>query len=253
MTGHYFQDWLLLRHRLELAPRSSGGRSALRAVGDVGSPLARPRHLFPYGSGHRFRSWPTWRRSSPVRWEPRGPVGAVLATERSADVIARPMTHRGRPCASILLRFANGARGAVSVSQVSAGRRTRSRWEIDGSAAAAAWDSEHTGPPVARPPRPAQRDPPAQPRAHDGGGSCAAAMLPGRSRRGLRRHVRGALSARSTRTSRRAGRPTARRTRRLPTATTKCWSATRSTASTQERSLGSTWPGHAPPSDPLPA
>jgi prepilin-type processing-associated H-X9-DG protein len=44
--------------------------------------------------------------------------------------------------ASILLRFANGARGAVSVSQISPGRKNSLQWEIDGSVAAAAWDSE---------------------------------------------------------------------------------------------------------------
>jgi len=44
--------------------------------------------------------------------------------------------------ASILFRFDNGARGAVSVSQISAGRKNSLQWEIDGSTDAAAWDSE---------------------------------------------------------------------------------------------------------------
>jgi predicted dehydrogenase len=44
--------------------------------------------------------------------------------------------------ASILLRFERGARGAVSVSQISAGRKNSLQWEIDGSTSAAAWDSE---------------------------------------------------------------------------------------------------------------
>jgi predicted dehydrogenase len=44
--------------------------------------------------------------------------------------------------ATILLRFANGARGSVAVSQISAGRKNSLQWEIDGSRGSAAWDSE---------------------------------------------------------------------------------------------------------------
>ena len=44
--------------------------------------------------------------------------------------------------ALILLRYANGARGSVVVSQVSAGRKNSLQWEIDGSTSAAWWDSE---------------------------------------------------------------------------------------------------------------
>ena len=44
--------------------------------------------------------------------------------------------------ATILLRFENGARGAVAISQISPGRKNSLRYEIDGSQAAAAWDSE---------------------------------------------------------------------------------------------------------------
>jgi predicted dehydrogenase len=44
--------------------------------------------------------------------------------------------------ASILIRFENGARGSVAVSQISAGRKNSLQWEIDGSTASAAWDSE---------------------------------------------------------------------------------------------------------------
>ena len=44
--------------------------------------------------------------------------------------------------ATLLLRFANGARGSVAVSQISAGRKNSLQWEIDGSDGAAWWDSE---------------------------------------------------------------------------------------------------------------
>ena len=41
-----------------------------------------------------------------------------------------------------MLRFDNGARGALAVSQLSPGRKNSLQYEIDGSTAAAAWDSE---------------------------------------------------------------------------------------------------------------
>ena len=44
--------------------------------------------------------------------------------------------------ALLLLRFANGGRGSVSISQVSAGRKNSLQYEVDGSRSSAAWDSE---------------------------------------------------------------------------------------------------------------
>jgi predicted dehydrogenase len=74
-----------------------------------------------------------------ARQEPAGPV-ETFSTERSANTVTRPMGTED--VATILLRFANGARGSVAVSQISAGRKNSLQWEIDGSDAAAAWDSE---------------------------------------------------------------------------------------------------------------
>ena len=44
--------------------------------------------------------------------------------------------------ASMLFRFGNGEKGALTVSQVSAGRKNRIYFELDGSRKSAAWDSE---------------------------------------------------------------------------------------------------------------
>ncbi len=74
-----------------------------------------------------------------VRQQPAGPV-ETFSTERATETIARQMTTDD--AATILLRFEGGARGALAVSQVSAGRKNSLQWEIDGAAAAAAWDSE---------------------------------------------------------------------------------------------------------------
>ena len=44
---------------------------------------------------------------------------------------------------TILLHYENGTRGVLTVSQVSAGRKNRLSFEIDGAKSALAWDSEH--------------------------------------------------------------------------------------------------------------
>src|SRR5206468_1986651 len=136
VTGRYFQDWLLLdtdwNWRLE--PDKGG---ALRAVGDIGSHWL---DLLAFITGRRVEAvMADFATFIPVRRQPRGPV-ETFATERSTDTDAREMATED--VASILLRFANGARGAVSVSQISAGRKNSLQWEVDGSVGAAAWDSE---------------------------------------------------------------------------------------------------------------
>ena len=44
--------------------------------------------------------------------------------------------------ASVLIELSGGARGVFSVSQVSAGRKNRLSFELDGSRCALAWDQE---------------------------------------------------------------------------------------------------------------
>ncbi|MFL5779628.1 MAG: Gfo/Idh/MocA family protein, partial [Chloroflexota bacterium] len=136
VTGHYFQDWLLLdtdwNWRLE--PDKGG---ALRAVGDIGSHWL---DLMSFVTGQQIVSvMADLGTYIPVRQQPQGPV-ETFSTDRSRDTVARDMGTED--VASILLHFADGARGSVSVSQISAGRKNSLQWEIDGSTGAAAWDSE---------------------------------------------------------------------------------------------------------------
>ena len=136
VTGHYFQDWLLLdtdwNWRLE--PDRGG---ALRAVGDIGSHWL---DLVTFLTGQPVVAvMADLATFIPLRAQPRGPV-ETFSTDRSDDTVERDMATEDVAC--ILLRFANGARGSVAVSQISAGRKNSLQWEIDGSTASAAWDSE---------------------------------------------------------------------------------------------------------------
>lgn len=136
MTGHYFQDWLLLETdwNWRLEPDMGG---SLRAVGDIGSHwLDLATFLTGLPIVEVMADLATF---IPTREQPRGPV-ETFSTERSRDTVSREMATED--AATILLRFANGARGSVAVSQISAGRKNSLQWEIDGSTGSAAWDSE---------------------------------------------------------------------------------------------------------------
>ena len=136
VTGRYFQDWLLLESdwNWRLQPDRGG---ALRAVGDIGSHWL---DLMTYVTGQRITSvMADLTTFIGTRHEPTGPV-ETFATERSSDTVSREIATEDT--ASILLRFEGGARGALSISQISPGRKNSLQYEIDGSEAALAWDSE---------------------------------------------------------------------------------------------------------------
>jgi predicted dehydrogenase len=136
VTGHYFQDWLLLDSdwNWRLTPERGG---SLRAVGDIGSHWL---DLLQFVTGLRVTEvMADLATFLPVRREPSGPV-ETFSTERDTAAVERAI--QTEDTATILLRFSNGARGSVSISQISAGRKNSLRYEVDGSTGAMAWDSE---------------------------------------------------------------------------------------------------------------
>jgi predicted dehydrogenase len=136
VTGRYFQDWLLLDSdwNWRLQPERGG---ALRAVGDIGSHWL---DLMTFVTGqHVSEVMAELTTFIGTRHEPTGPV-ETFSTERSAETVERPISTEDT--ATILLRFDGGARGAVSISQISPGRKNSLVYEIDGSEGAWSWDSE---------------------------------------------------------------------------------------------------------------
>ena len=136
VTGRYFQDWLLLETdwNWRLQPDRGG---ALRAVGDIGSHWL---DLMTFVTGqHVSEVMAELSTFIGTRQEPAGPV-ETFSTDRSAEAVEREISTEDT--ANILLRFDGGARGAVSISQISPGRKNSLVYEIDGSQGAWAWDSE---------------------------------------------------------------------------------------------------------------
>jgi predicted dehydrogenase len=136
VSGHYLQDWLLLETdwnwRLEPA---LGGE--LRAVADIGSHWM---DLTTFLTGRRIVAvMADLATFIKTRRQPTGPV-ETFAAGRGVNTVEREI--HTEDCATILLRYEDGTRGALAVSQVSPGRKNSLVFEIDGSASSAAWNSE---------------------------------------------------------------------------------------------------------------
>jgi len=136
ITGGYLQDWLLLDTdwNWRLDPAEGG---SLRAVGDIGSHWL---DLVQFVTGRRVEAvMADLTTFITVRKQPTGPV-ETFSRGGAGETVDTPM--ETEDAAGILLRLSGGARAVMTVSQVSAGRKNRLSWEIDGAEAALAWHSE---------------------------------------------------------------------------------------------------------------
>ena len=189
VTGSYVQDWLLdprdFNWRVE-----PGGPANLRAVADIGTHWM---DLAQYITGRPIRAvLADLATFHPQRFRPTGPNETFSAASNKPVSIVEPVAITTDDYGAVLLRFDGGARGLYHVSQVTAGRKNRLMIEIAGSEGSAAWDSEspnqlwlgsQKGPNQLLEPRPGF--------ALSGGQ--VDHPLPGRTRRGLSRHIQAAL------------------------------------------------------------
>jgi predicted dehydrogenase len=134
--GSYLQDWLL--HETDYNWRvdaALGG--ATRAVADIGSHWC---DLVEFITNLRIvEVTADLKTFLPVRKKSVSTVGTFGRSDTPRQVDVRVATD---DYASMLLRFQNGVSGALTVSQVSAGRKNRLFIQIDGSEKSVAWDQE---------------------------------------------------------------------------------------------------------------
>ena len=135
ITGHYHQDWLAKatdwNWRLEA---DQGG--TLRSVGDIGTHWV---DLISFIAGQKPSAvLADLSTFIPTRQKPTGPVATFSATKGATE----PRAITTDDAAMILLRFSSGARGMLSTSQISMGRKNALTWDIAGAKASAAWASE---------------------------------------------------------------------------------------------------------------
>jgi predicted dehydrogenase len=138
VRGSYLQDWLLYdtdwNWRLE--PKLGG---SLRAVADIGTHWL---DLTGFVTGLRVQSvLADFHTFIPVRKKPTTHIDTFTGKEVTVEEFVEQPIHT-EDYATVLLTYDTGAKGVVTVSQVSAGRKNRLSFEIDGSKTAMAWDSE---------------------------------------------------------------------------------------------------------------
>ncbi len=138
IEGSYLQDWLFYDtdYNWRLEPDYSG-RS--RAIADIGSHWM---DLVEYVSGCSISEVNAdFRTVHNIRKKPRTAVATYSnMTSNATDYDEVPINTEDY--ASVLLGFENGARGVLTVSQVAAGRKNRLYYEIHGTKATVAWESE---------------------------------------------------------------------------------------------------------------
>lgn len=138
IQGSYLQDWLLLdtdwNWRLE--PELGGN---LRAVADIGSHWM---DLVTFISSTRIRSvFADFETFVPVRRKPKRKID-TFGGKLEFDTEYEEQPIHTEDYAAVLIKFENGARGVMTVSQVSSGRKNRLFFEINGSKSSLMWDSE---------------------------------------------------------------------------------------------------------------
>jgi predicted dehydrogenase len=137
--GHYLQDWLLFDtdYNWRLESRTSG---ASRAIADIGSHWF---DLIQFITGARItRLFAHLYTVHATRKKPRFEIETYKGKELGAiddyDEVAIDTEDGG----FILLEFDNGVRGNLVVSQVSAGRKNRQWFEVNGGRSSISWNQE---------------------------------------------------------------------------------------------------------------
>src|SRR5262249_44813788 len=133
--GSFLQDWLLRPDDWNWRLDSKLG-GELRAVSDIGTHWL---DLVTWATGCKITEvCADLATVVPVRRRPRGRVETFHKSAGAFDEI--PITTDDY--ASVLLHLEKDVRGVMTVSQVSAGRKARVSFEIDGSESSLAWNSE---------------------------------------------------------------------------------------------------------------
>lgn len=133
--GSFLQDWLLYPTdwNWRVQPELAGD---LRAVADIGTHWL---DLMTWITGKKVTEvCADLATVNSVRKRPQGRLQSFQQSEGETQ----DFRITSDDYASILLRFEGNTHGVCTVSQVSAGRKTRLWFEVDGSEGALAWNSE---------------------------------------------------------------------------------------------------------------
>ncbi|SFN90933.1 Predicted dehydrogenase [Algoriphagus ornithinivorans] len=138
VMGSYLQDWLFLQtdYNWRLEPDKSGDS---RAIADIGSHLL---DITEYVTGLKITEvMADFSTVHKTRLKPLKAIetysGKMLSMDDYEEVPINTEDH-----ATVMLRFDNGSKGSITVSQVNAGRKNRLNIEIAGSKSNFEFNSE---------------------------------------------------------------------------------------------------------------
>jgi predicted dehydrogenase len=138
VVGSYVQDWLLYPTDYNWRVLAEDG-GALRAVADIGTHWL---DMAQSVTGLKVTAvCADLRTVHPIRQRPKGEVETFSGKVKKIQATEN-ITVTTEDCGSILLRFENGAKGCLWVSQTTAGRKNCLRFEIAGARNALYWNSE---------------------------------------------------------------------------------------------------------------
>lgn len=135
VSGHYHQDWLAKPTDWNWRLQSEIG-GALRSVGDIGTHWI---DLTSFITGMKAEAvMAELANFVPERQKPTGPVETFSSAAGATETVSVDTDD----AAMIVLRYPGGARGVMSTSQINIGRKNSLQWDIAGSKAGIAWDSD---------------------------------------------------------------------------------------------------------------
>ena len=138
ITGSYVQDWLLYPTDYNWRVLSGEG-GKLRAVADIGTHWL---DLVQFITGQSVTAVQADLKTvHTTRQRPIGEVETFSAKVQAPDA-TESIDIETEDSGAALLRFSGGAHGSLWVSQITAGRKNCLRYEIAGSEASVAWNSE---------------------------------------------------------------------------------------------------------------
>ncbi|MEM9368405.1 MAG: Gfo/Idh/MocA family oxidoreductase [Planctomycetota bacterium] len=137
VTGSYVQDWLLKPTDFNWRVSAEDG-GALRAVADIGTHWL---DLVQFVTGQRITS--VCADLQTVHRQRYRPLGGTQTFSGDAEPRAtKAVDINTEDAGFLLLRFANGAKGSLHVSQTTAGRKNCLRFEVAGDQQTLAFNSE---------------------------------------------------------------------------------------------------------------
>jgi len=139
VIGGFVQDWLLYPTDYNWRVLAEEG-GQLRAISDIGTHWL---DLITFMTGLEVEAvCADLMTVHPVRLRPLGEVQTFSGKGKKKPARTQPIPITTDDYGTVLLRFKGGARGTLTVSQVTAGRKCSLRFEIAAQNAALAWDSE---------------------------------------------------------------------------------------------------------------